>query len=76
MATRSVMHHAPDVFRRVAAPCAYFGTCGGCAIQDLAYDDQLALKRDRLQQALAPLGPMPRIELIWLDEPVRYRSKA
>ena len=76
MATRSVMHHVPDVFQRVAAPCAYFGTCGGCAIQDLAYDDQLALKRDRLQRALAPLGPMPKIELIGLDEPWRYRNKA
>ena len=63
-------------FQRVAAPCPYFGTCGGCAIQDLSYEDQLALKRDRLQRALAVLGPLPALELIGLEEPWRYRNKA
>ena len=60
---------------RVDPPCRYFGHCGGCALQDLSYPDQLALKRERLQQTLAPLGGLP-IEIIGLDDPWRYRQKS
>ena len=63
-------------FARIAAPCGYFGTCGGCALQDLAYDDQLLLKRRRLERALATLGSVPPLSLVGLDEPWRYRNKA
>ena len=63
-------------YARVEAPCPYFGTCGGCTLQDLAYADQLALKRARLQRAFTPLGDMPPIDLVGLDDPWRYRNKA
>ncbi len=63
-------------YPRIPAPCPAFGECGGCALQDLAYDHQLALKRRRLEQALAPLGVVPPFELVGLDEPWRYRNKA
>ncbi|MBI3330796.1 MAG: 23S rRNA (uracil(1939)-C(5))-methyltransferase RlmD [Candidatus Omnitrophica bacterium] len=63
-------------YERVEPPCPYFGTCGGCALQDLAYPDQLALKRERLRLALAPLGEVPPVELIGLEDPWRYRNKA
>jgi 23S rRNA (uracil1939-C5)-methyltransferase len=63
-------------YPKVEAPCPYFGTCGGCSLQDLAYPHQLALKRERLQRTLAPLGTVPDVELIPLDEPWRYRDKA
>ncbi len=66
---------AKTSFTRVPAPCPYFTACGGCHLQDLAYDDQLALKRAALTQALAPLGEVPPIELIGLEDPWRYRNK-
>jgi 23S rRNA (uracil1939-C5)-methyltransferase len=63
-------------FARVAAPCLVFGECGGCSLQDLAYQDQLALKRGRLSSALASVEGLPPWDLIGLDDPWRYRNKA
>ena len=63
-------------YARVSPPCPVFGACGGCSLQDLAYEDQLALKRQRLSRAFAPLDGMPAWELIGLEEPWRYRNKA
>ncbi len=31
---------------RVAAPCPYYGDCGGCDLQHASYDEQLRLKQD------------------------------
>lgn len=36
--------------------CVHFGTCGGCALQDLPADDYLALKHARVVDALARQG--------------------
>ena len=66
-----------DAYSKVEPRCPYFGVCGGCTLQDLRYDDQLALKRDRLQRLLAPLGEeIPPIEFVGLEDPWRYRNKA
>jgi 23S rRNA (uracil1939-C5)-methyltransferase len=59
-----------------AAPCPYFGACGGCALQDRPYPEQLALKRGRIEQAFSSLGYGEPVELIGLDDPWRYRNKA
>lgn len=36
----------------VLPPCPYFGPCGGCQLQDLAYDEQLQRKQDWLTDLL------------------------
>ena len=45
--------------------CPLFGRCGGCQLQDLAYDEQLALKTDQLRALfpdteVASCAPSPR----------------
>jgi 23S rRNA (uracil-5-)-methyltransferase RumA len=45
----------------VTAACAHFGVCGGCDLQDVAYPDQLRLKRERVVDALKGIVPADRI---------------
>mgnify|MGYP001600813029 CR=1 FL=1 len=63
-------------YATVAAPCPVFGACGGCALQDLAYHDQLALKLERVRRAFAPFDAALPIEMVGLEDPWRYRNKA
>jgi 23S rRNA (uracil1939-C5)-methyltransferase len=63
-------------YPKVEPRCPYFGTCGGCALQDVAYPDQLALKQERLRLALTALGEVPPFGIVGLDDPWRYRNKA
>ena len=74
----NVLAQAKSAYQKVDAPCPYFGTCGGCTLQDLTYADQLRLKREQIQRAFAPLSvaqPLD-IELVGLEDPWRYRNKA
>jgi 23S rRNA (uracil1939-C5)-methyltransferase len=63
---------------RVAAPCRHFGTCGGCAWQDLDYAEQLRHKQSQVTDALRRLGGLEGYELEPI-EPAKeiwgYRNK-
>ncbi|AMB85881.1 23S rRNA methyltransferase [Pseudomonas agarici] len=39
--------------RRRPAPCAHAGRCGGCSVQHMPHDDQLALKQRMLAEQLS-----------------------
>jgi len=60
------------------AKCRYFGVCGGCSLQNLAYSDQIELKQQRLQQILAETGQVsPEENLAPLfAHPWAYRHRA
>jgi 23S rRNA (uracil1939-C5)-methyltransferase len=48
---------------RIEAPCPYFGRCGGCRLQHLAYPAQLAFKGKQVKDCLERLGGLPPFEL-------------
>ena len=62
---------------RVAPPCQYFGRCGGCTWQHIAYEEQLRLKERMLGSFLEQtLGVRIPIEpSLGLDEPWGFRNK-
>ncbi len=41
---------------RLAEPCAHARVCGGCSLQHMSYDDQLALKQRMLAEQLSRLA--------------------
>jgi len=63
---------------RVKPRCQHFGTCGGCAVQDLAYAEQVAQKGAQVEAALRRIG---RVEGLVMDPPLPspaewgYRNK-
>ena len=74
-AIESVVTPSPD---RVEAPCPYFGRCGGCRLQHLAYPAQLAFKTKQVHDCLTRLGGLPPFELrpiVPAPEPYGYRNK-
>ncbi len=42
-----------------SAPCPHFGRCGGCAAQDIPYEQQLANKTEALRTLFAPFWDGP-----------------
>ena len=64
---------------RVAAPCPYFGRCGGCRLQHLAYPAQLAFKEKQVRDCLERLGGLTGdVEVrpvLAAAEPYGYRNK-
>jgi 23S rRNA (uracil1939-C5)-methyltransferase len=71
----AVLTPSPD---RVEPPCRYFGRCGGCRLQHLAYPAQLAFKEKQVRDCLTRLGGLPPFELrpiVAAPETYGYRNK-
>jgi 23S rRNA (uracil1939-C5)-methyltransferase len=62
---------------RVAAPCPYFGECGGCQLQHADYAHQLRLKRQVVEEAWSRAGLRlpPDTPVLGMDDPWRYRIR-
>lgn len=50
----------PSLFR-VEPQCRYFGFCGGCRLQMIAYDKQLEYKREHVIDALTHIALIPDV---------------
>jgi 23S rRNA (uracil1939-C5)-methyltransferase len=69
---------APSPARRPPA-CPAFGACGGCPLQHLAYDAQLAWKRERVARALGAHATLaaPKVDAcVASPRPLGYRNRS
>ncbi len=63
---------------RIEAPCRHFDVCGGCAWQDLDYDNQLFYKRRQVVDCLQHIGRLNDIavdDITGCEEKFFYRNK-
>ncbi len=68
-----VLSPSPD---RVTPLCPYFGKCGGCDLQHLAYIKQLSFKRQSLINTLSKMFPLPTpVAEVVHGEQYYYRNK-
>ena len=67
---------------RITPLCPVAGKCGGCQLQHLSYEKELAWKEDRIAQSLIRIAGIPEEEVrkrgegILGGKTVRYRNKA
>ncbi len=68
---------------RVTPRCPVAGKCGGCQLQNLSYERQLAYKADKVKNCLQRIGGLSEEELaekmepiLGMEEPYYYRNKA
>jgi 23S rRNA (uracil1939-C5)-methyltransferase len=64
--------------KRVEPRCRYFGECGGCQYQHLAYEAQLELKRKQVAdifQRIGGLDPAVVAPIIPCPQPYGYRNR-
>ncbi len=69
--------HQPSSLR-VPAPCPVFGECGGCQLQHLRYDAQLAWKSEVVRGLLREIGHFeqpPLLAPVPCDDPWHYRNQ-
>ena len=66
---------------RVEPRCPYARQCGGCQIQALSYEKQLAYKQQKIENNLIRIGgfqkeEIPMQPIIGMEDPYHYRNKA
>src|ERR1700754_223009 len=66
---------SPD---RIEPPCPYFGRCGGCDFQQLAYENQLVAKAEIIRDCLHRIARLevPEIVVTPISRDWRYRMRA
>jgi tRNA/tmRNA/rRNA uracil-C5-methylase (TrmA/RlmC/RlmD family) len=70
-----VIQPSPD---RVQAPCPYFGSCGGCQYQHVAYEVQLRIKHKQITDLFERIGKISReviAPVVPCPQPYGYRNR-
>lgn len=67
----------PSPFR-VEAPCPVFYECGGCQLQHMTYEGQLAWKESMVRNVMKRIGKIdaPVLPVKGMDKPWEYRNKS
>ena len=71
-----ILKPSPD---RVEPICPSARQCGGCQIQQLSYEKQLAFKEEKVRGHLERIGGftnLPMEPIIGMEDPFHYRNKA
>jgi tRNA/tmRNA/rRNA uracil-C5-methylase (TrmA/RlmC/RlmD family) len=64
--------------QRVEPQCVYFGKCGGCQYQHMAYDEQLRMKRKQIADLFERVGKISKdivAPVIPCPSPYGYRNR-
>lgn len=64
---------------RVTPRCPVARQCGGCQLQHVSYERQLAYKQDKVKNCMERIGGLTNVTLepiIGMEEPYYYRNKA
>lgn len=56
----------------VTPPCQHFPTCGGCMFEDLAYENQLNLKKDYINKLM---DGIVSVDSVYAENPLKYRNR-
>ena len=75
-----ILKPSPD---RVEPKCPYHKQCGGCQIQAMSYEKQLAFKENKVRNNLIRIGGFAEEKIngimepiVGMEDPFRYRNKA
>jgi 23S rRNA (uracil1939-C5)-methyltransferase len=63
---------------RIEPRCKHFGSCGGCVLQYLAYEDQKKIKEQQVRDAIRRIGGFDEsvvLPIIGCETPWYYRNK-
>lgn len=76
-ATAKLLNVIEPSEHRVKPSCPLFGSCGGCQIMHLDYEEQLKVKRQRVVDALERIGHIKTEVRLCVPSPkkVHYRNK-
>lgn len=63
---------------RITPDCPYFPRCGGCTYRHIRYEEELRLKKQRVQDNLSRIGgsDVTVEEILGARDTLRYRNKA
>ena len=71
----SVLESSPN---RTTPRCRYFGSCGGCTLQHVAYSQQLKDKHQLIREVMTRQADLPELEIrapLGVTVPYGYRNK-
>jgi 23S rRNA (uracil1939-C5)-methyltransferase len=71
-----ILEKSPE---RAEPRCPIYSECGGCQLQHMSYTEQLAMKQQRVLDALEHIGGTTGVTIhpvLGMAEPWRYRNKA